>query len=122
VNPRLPSTRRDQRFALRPGSAFVEFPDPNSTDGHWTAGLRMVSVSGFAFEATDRCPQVRGGDEFRGVTLRIGECMLEGDIVVRNTRQTESHLEVGCLFYPGSREGEDLWMTLLAGIDAAIFD
>jgi hypothetical protein len=100
----------------------VEFPDPKSADGHWTAGLRMVSVSGFAFEATDQCPRVRGGDEFRGVTLRIGECVLEGDIVVRYTRQADNHLEVGCLFYPGSREWEDLWMTLLAGIDAAKSD
>jgi len=118
----MPSTRRDERYALRPGSSFVEFPDPRSAEGHWTAGLRMVSVSGFAFEATDACPRVKGGDEFRGVTLRIGGCVLEGDIVVRNTRETDGRLEIGCLFYPGTREWEDLWMTLLAGIEAAKLD
>jgi hypothetical protein len=79
-------------------------------------------VSGFAFEATDECPRVRGGDEFRGITLCIGDCVLEGDIVVRNTRQVDGQFEIGCLFFPGSREWEDLWMTLLAGIEAAKID
>ena len=84
----------------------------------WHVALKMISASGFAFESMDDAPTLREGDQFRAVTIRVGDCVLKGDVVVRNFRQADAGLEIGCLFHPQSPEWEDRWMTLLAGIEA----
>ena len=114
----MTSTRRDVRYALRPGSATIEIPDVTQPGGRWVAELNTICVAGLAFAVTSSSPAVKDEDRFESVTVRVGDCIVRGDVTVRNTRRTAAGAEVGCLFYPSSGEGETTWMILLAGIEA----
>ena len=114
---RTPTTRRDERVLLQPGSSIVRFADPRE-GGKITIGrLTTVSASGLAFVVEGEATQFPTTTLVDSITLRIGTCMITGEVVVRNTRRAgKGKVEVGCLFYPAV-DDEERWMTLLAGID-----
>jgi hypothetical protein len=112
------STRRDERFNLRPGCSFVEFREPLRAGGPTAAALTRVSVAGLSFDLPAGEKPLPEGTRLRGVALRIGDCLIEGDVVIRSSAHLGGRVETGCLFYPDT-ECEDRWMTLLAGVAAA---
>lgn len=117
-----PSTRRDRRYDLRPGSATIELPNPHA-DGRSRARLVRISVSGLTFELPRASVKLERGAWLENVTIRVGECVLHGEAQVRNlTRIADTRTEVGCLFLPEARGSEDKWLALIAGIDATRAD
>jgi hypothetical protein len=112
------STRRDPRHALRPGTYFVEFPRPLSETQDARVSLTHISVAGLAFQLAGM-PGLETGSTVKGVTVRIGDCRLEGDVVVQYVDSAKAPaVEVGCLFYPAGRDNADRLMALIAGIEA----
>jgi hypothetical protein len=114
-----PSTRRDSRYSLRAGSSCVEFTDPAGTGSRMRGALVIASAAGIAFQIDGEPERYAAGTSLDQALLRVGECILEGEAVVRNVRRiAPERIEVGCLFYPAVHD-EDRWMTLLAGIELA---
>lgn len=114
-----PSTRRDQRYELPRGTSFVEFQNPLSESQGANAELVRISVAGLALE-TSGPSMLRTGAIVKGVRVRVGECRIEGDLVVRSIEPAKDPaLEVGCLFYPSGDRNAERLMALIAGIDAA---
>jgi len=114
------STRRDPRYELRSGSSFVEFSDPELAREHGPAELVRISIAGLAFRM-QREPNLAVGTVIRGVTIRVGECHIEGELVVRSIDvSNEQMTEVGCLFYPRGRGMPERLMALISGIEAVL--
>ena len=112
------STRRDTRYQLRAGTSSIEFPGHLSKTLGSSAVLTRISVSGLGFE-TDASTALETGALLEGVTIRVGDCMLKGDLVVRSIEPAgDPAVEVGCLFYPTGRGDGDRLMALIAGIEA----
>ena len=92
----------------------VELPPPGGR-----GSLVSMSVAGFSFQIDADPAAFEEGVTIENVELQIGECLLEGDVKVCNTRRTApDRIEVGCMFFPTMRD-EDRWRTLLAGIEVA---
>ncbi len=114
-----PSTRRDTRFVLRPGSGRVEFDHPRLAGCRCSSQLTMVSVAGLDFGLDESIGDVSPGMVFAGATVRVGDCALRGDVAIRNVAPGPDGLtRLGCLFYPASREDEGKLMALIAGMEA----
>ena len=115
-----PSTRRDRRHVLRPGAGVVEIPRTASTTAPLSAALTKISAAGVAFVLETPVAGLRAGSSLSGVQLRVGECVLRGDISIRDVRALDGAAsEIGGVFLPASREVETRLMALLAGIGAA---
>jgi len=115
-----PSTRRDARYALRPGSSTVQFSDPGAVGGTTRAELTRISIAGLAFDIDRGAEKFSQGMRLKGVTVRIGSCTLGGDLSVRSAMPgADSRTQIGCLFFPDTHESEKSWMALIAGIEAA---
>jgi hypothetical protein len=118
VSIEAPSTRRDTRHAIRPGSSFVEFAHPDGQEPV-RAALTRISIAGFAFQFEGPLHDFQPETCLPGLRLHVGPCVLEGQAVVRSIISTHaSGGEVGCLFHPETRESEERWMALIAGIEA----
>ncbi len=85
-----------------------------------TAPLATVSVAGLEFALQTGNEAIRVGSRIPQVTVRIGECTLRGELLVRNVRTHGERPAFGCLFYPAPGSDEERWMTVLSGIDAAL--
>jgi hypothetical protein len=95
----------------------VEFADPCGTGTRARGELVIASAAGIAFHIEGAPEQYAPGTPLDCATLQVGQCIFEGEAVVRNVRPVDAgRIEVGCLFYPAVHE-EDRWMTLLAGIE-----
>lgn len=115
-----PSTRRDKRHALLSGTCFVEFAQPDSGSGTACESLTRLSVAGFAFETEQAPEKIPPGMRLVDVRLVVGPCVLQGEAEVRSTQSlVGSNYEIGCLFYPATRECEDRWLAVVAGLEAA---
>ena len=111
------TTRRDLRFRVRRGIAFVEF----EIEGPRRGDLTSVSVAGLTFEVNND----EGMEEGRAMqaTVLVGECAIEGDLAVRHIRRVnESRVEAGCMFYPSSHTGVEKWSAVVAVIGAICED
>ena len=97
----------------------MEF-DTEGPDGmRHRADLVEVSVSGVTFEL-DAGPSFEKGAILSNVTLHIGDCIVEGELLVKHSEPTrKSRLELGCLFYPSSQLDEEKLSAVLAGLQAA---
>lgn len=116
----VPSTRRDVRHRIRRGSASVELPHPRVPGTRVTGRLYVLSVAGFAFELEADPEAFRPGELIPRVDLRVGDCLLQGELAVRDVRDVGGgRIEVGCLFYPTAHD-EERWSALIAGIEVAM--
>ena len=112
-----PSTRRDARYALRPGSCFVELIDSNGMQR--TAALISISAAGFSFEVKGDPSDFPRDVHLENVVVRIGEGVMHGEARIRSSRLIgDRRNEVGCMFYP-SYDSEDRWMAILTGVRVA---
>ena len=116
--PTTTTTRRDPRLVLRRGSAAIEFADPRSGGTRVAGDLVSVNVAGLSFEIGGDAG-LEPGQDLGEVVLRVGPCLLRGDLVIRDSHAVDTgRYEIGGLFYPCLQD-EDRWMTLLAGVEAA---
>jgi hypothetical protein len=115
------ASRRDPRFPLRPGTAFVEFADPRRERASILGELRRISAAGLAFETDGRASDYPPGTRLGDAVLRVGPCELRGDLVVCNATPLQAtSVLFGALFYPVSPETEDRLTALIAGIEATV--
>ncbi len=112
------TTRRDLRFRMRRGIAFVEF----ELDGLRRGDLTSVSVAGLTFEV-ENDEGMNESVAVQAATVLVGECAIEGDLAVRHIRRVnDSRVEVGCMFYPASHTGVEKWSAVVAVIGAVCDD
>ncbi len=100
LTTRALSTRRDERHALIPGTCTAEFVVPQSSQETASGVIVSVSFSGLAFELGGTSRTLAAGTCLEGVTVRVGPCVLRGDLMVRNRRPVGDRIEFGYLFYP----------------------
>jgi len=114
------TTRRDLRYKVRRGIAFVEFEIEDS--GRLRGDLTSVSVAGLAFEV-DTDTGLEQDTQVQAATILIGECVIEGDLVVKFIHPVnESKIETSCVFYPSSHVGAEKWSAVVAVIKAVCND
>lgn len=115
-----PSTRRDRRYPLPPGAGIVELPPGPGRPERLEAPLTRISVAGIAFLIEAGAAPLPPGSILRGARVRVGECVLEGEVSVRDAYPVAGKgIEVGAIFLPESRDVESRLMALLAGIRLA---
>jgi hypothetical protein len=119
----MPPQRRDPRYRLRDGSAFLELADPSGEAGRVRGAVRRISAAGLAFECDGFWRDVAPGTALVDTVLRVGDCSLRGTVLVLNvTELGPERAELGGVFHAESPVVEDRLMTLLAGIEAAAPD
>ena len=110
--------RRDMRYTLRKDRAFAEFDDPADGVTRWYGHLNTLSAAGIAI-LIDAGFDTEEGTILRGVVLRVGDCRLEGSIMVKNIRPVDDVTSlIGGLFYPGTEAESHSLMALIAGMDS----
>jgi hypothetical protein len=116
-----PSTpaRRDPRFDLQQGSAFVELAHPRTAHERVRAELTRISAAGVCFEAAEWGREIPVGAVLVDVALEIGERRLAGDVHVLNAQSKDGNTVFGGVFRPDTPETEDVLMELLERIEAA---
>ena len=111
--------RRDPRFFVPFGAGFVELATGDSDGGRHRADIVEASVAGMTLEL-DPGPSFDSEQVIRDAKVQIGECVVEGELLVKHSEPTRgSRLELGCLFYPSSLLDEEKWAAVLAGLQAA---
>lgn len=121
------SRRRQRRYSVsRERSGCVEFEYPSPNGRHYRLALTNVSASGisFAIEQDDEeLSYLESGANLNRATVRIGDCMIRGDMVVMHvTSDSESRHICGALLYPESDTDLVKLKSVLAGMEAASDD
>lgn len=117
---RTPSSRRDARHRIGGSGSLVTCAVPLSVAGAQEATLTTLSVAGLAYEV-DGPSAHEPGTRLVGLEVRVGNCTIQGDAVVRSSIELgPGRFEVGCLFFPASSAEEDRWMAVIAGIEVAM--
>lgn len=119
MNTAIQSTRRDVRHDLRQGLGSIELAPSPAAPGGVSGALRRISVAGLCFRVERDAPWLRPGALIPGVQVRVGECVLDGEIRVRSVVPDRRGVEVGCLFHPSDDRTEERLMALIAGLNAA---
>jgi hypothetical protein len=115
----LAQRRRDPRFKLRRGAARIHVGAQRSGATGLQGDLAEVSASGIAFELSGQDAVFDVGDVLTSVALRVGDCVLLGDILIRNKRELgASTTSFGALLYPDSTRSEDRMMSIISGLAA----
>ncbi len=118
------SRRRQQRHVVTGGhGAVVEFDYPNPNGRTYRVPVVNLSASGVSFSI--RAEQHRElfgleeGANLAGAVLRIGGCMVRGDLVVMHiTDVNESERKCGALLYPDSDNDLVKLKSVIAGMEA----
>jgi len=99
--------------------AFVEFSHP-SIEGKCRLPLSDLSHAGLSFHAEPgEMPAVEAGTTVPGVSLRIQECIIQGDLVVMHmTPRDDSRILCGALLYPATDHDLLKLKAVLAGMEA----
>jgi len=109
--------QRDRRYTiLRPDKAVVEFSHGRRG---WRLPLVDLSVAGLSFTVDEEVPGLEEGLKLEDVVVRITECEMHGDLVIRRaTAQADWSTHYGAIFYP-AEEADMLKLNgVLAGIEA----
>jgi hypothetical protein len=109
--------QRDRRYKiLRPDKAAVEFSHGRRD---WRLPLVDLSVAGLSFTVDEEVPDLVEGLKLENVVVRITECEMHGDLVVRRaTSEADWSTTYGAIFYP-AEEADMLKLNgVLAGIEA----
>jgi hypothetical protein len=113
------SKRRDPRYRLDDGTGTVTFSLDASEEGIHFGALNQIGLRGVGFVMTSG-PRMTSGTLISSATLVIGTCEIVSDLVViQCQRGPDSKIEVGCMLYPTSKESEEKWAALIAGMAAA---
>jgi hypothetical protein len=117
------SRRRQVRHEVAPGrTAWVEFEHPAPHGRHHRLALTNLSSSGvsFAFGAEAELSGLDPGTGIPGVLVRVGDCMIYGDLLVMHvTPRSGTENVCGALFYPKSDGDLVKLKGVVAGMEAA---
>ncbi|MDH3627750.1 MAG: hypothetical protein OEV00_06520 [Acidobacteriota bacterium] len=91
------------------------FPQPNGKMRRFR--LLDVSVAGFSFETDLPFDQLEIGTTLHDTTCQIGECTLQGDLLVMHATDSDDSNICGVLFYPASDADLVKMKSLLAGLE-----
>jgi len=113
--------RRKQRRHATLGndqiSVELTWPQPSGTRHCFP--LADVSISGLSFVFEDELPGVESGTSIPTAMMRLGDCEIQGDLVVMHlTPQSENRQVCGALFYAATDEDLLKWRAAMAGIEA----
>ena len=99
--------------------AFVEFTHP-STAGPCRLPLSDLSHSGLSFHGEPgELPSMESGSTISGASVRIRECVIQGDLVVMHvTPRSDSRILCGALLYPATDHDLLKLKAVLAGMEA----
>jgi hypothetical protein len=120
MSERSMPVRRDPRYDLEPGSAFLELADPRAGHERVRAELTRISAAGVCFESAAWGREIPVGAVLVDVALEIGERRLAGEVHVLNAQPKDGRVVFGGVFHPSTPEVEDVLMELLEGIGAAV--
>jgi hypothetical protein len=112
--------RRSPRHAVvLDHDAFVEF-DPSGPGEKLRLPLSDLSHSGLSFHGErGEMPPVESGGTIANVSLRIRECIIQGDLVVMHvTPRPDSRILCGALLYPATDHDLLKLKAVLAGMEA----
>ncbi len=119
--------RRSQRrypVALRK-LARVGFAHPGPNGRCYELDVTNISSSGvsFSFEETDELTGLEEGTSLSGVVIRVGDCMIRGEMVVMHvTGDIGSRRICGALFYPATDTDLVQFKGVIAGMEVAEAD
>ena len=102
--------------------ARIEFAHPGPNGRCYELDVTNISSSGVSFflERTDELTGLEEGTSLSGVVIRIGECMIRGEMVVMHlTGGTDSRRICGALFYPATDNDLVQLKGLIAGMEVA---
>ena len=123
MSPVTKTRRRQHRYPIQRGKlARVEFTHPSPNGRRYDLDVTNISSSGvsFSFEETDELTGLEEGTSLSGVVIRIGECMIRGELVVMHlTGDTDSRRICGALFYPAPDTDLVQLKGLIAGMEVA---
>ncbi len=120
MTTRTATRRRVPRHAVvLDEGAFVEFSHPKSGD-KCRLPLSDLSHSGLSFYGEPaEMPAVESGASLPGASLRIRECIIQGDLVVMHvTAREDSRILCGALLYPATDNDLLKLKAVLAGMEA----
>jgi len=100
--------------------AHVELDFPSTSVEGNRCPLLDVSVAGVSFVLSDQLVGVEVGTDIRDVVIRIGDCVLHGDLMVMHV--TPGRRVCGALFYPTTDTDLLKLKSLIAGLEAAQTD
>ena len=117
MTPRTMLRQRDRRYTiLRPDKAAVEFSHGRRD---WRLPLVDLSVAGLSFTVDEEVPGLTEGLKLEDVVVRITECEMHGDLVIRRaTSQADWSTHYGAIFYPAEEADMQKLNGVLAGIEA----
>lgn len=111
--------RRDNRYPVRRGCARFELSRQHPGDDLVVFEITEFSNAGIGFELGDTSMKIEVGTVLNEVTVRVGSCVMSGNILVRNVRTGESGNKMaGALFYPSSTQCQVRLMAMVAGLSA----
>ena len=120
------SRRSQRRYPVAPGKlARVEFAHPGPNGRSYDLDVTNISSSGvsFSFEETDELTGLEEGTSLSGVVIRVGDCMIRGEMVVMHlTGDSGSRHICGALFYPATDNDLVQLKGLIAGMEVAETD
>jgi len=101
MTTKIACRRRHRRHRMAPdGGARLEFTYPQPNGASLNVALLDLSPSGFSFSLTEELYDLDPGVSIDGVTMKLGETEIQGDILV-------IHINIergvsGALFYPST--------------------
>lgn len=121
MSTKIASRRRQRRYVIATGKkASVEFEYPPTHGRVWCLPLVDISASGVSFSAPQGdLPPIDTGTSLAQTVIRVGDCTIEGDLVVMHlSREPHESPVCGALLYP-TTDGDLLKLkALIAGMDA----
>jgi len=100
------------------GNGCIEFCHPVSGRG-CSAELTLLCIAGLAFVLQPEMEEIAPGSSLLGACLRIGGCVLQGDVLVKSSgTSADGVVTLGGLFYPATREFEQQFEGIVAGLAA----
>jgi hypothetical protein len=121
--PVTKSRRRQHRYPVSGGKlARVEFTHPGPNGKRFDQSVTNVSSSGvsFSIEDTDELTGLEEGTNLAEVVVRIGDCMIRGEMLVMHvTEDTSSRRICGALFYPATDTDLVQLKAVIAGMEVA---
>ncbi len=125
--PAVTKSRRGQRRypVSRTKLARVEFAHPGPNGRCYELDVTNISSSGVSFsvEETDELTGLEEGTSLSGVVIRVGDCMIRGEMVVMHvTGDTGSRCICGALFYPATDTDLVQLKGVIAGMEVAEAD
>lgn len=100
--------------------ACVEVTYPDSDARNVRLPLVDISISGLSFVMTEELPAIENGTNLPEVVVRLGECEIQGELVVMHTTPHDDRTICGALFYAETDDDLMKLRSAIAGMEAVL--